>query len=388
MKRPTDTQALLERWRNEPIEPGPREAASSDAAPSVLDHGAQIRAVSQVLGRVAERQATRGRQRRLWLITAAAAGVFGLAFGGWQLAGSLDPSGEVATGVLVERASSVVRVVDGDGARPAVAQRLVHGDALETYAGDAELGFPSGARVQVSPQSRVQVLGAQQEEAFFLSGGTVEVEVPKLGLGQFAVQTPDARVVVHGTHFSVRVDSPAGQPQTRVDVSRGVVSVESHGHEVWLTAGQHWPLEAASPAVVEPPAANLEPPVAPTQPPAAADVVEHQPVPGRAHAARRQLAPRRAEAPSPALAEQNRRFARAMELKKGQLFADALLELERLAQLYPRSVLRQEIVVERFRLLERLGRHRDAARVARSYLGDYENGYARQEARDIALGVE
>ena len=77
-----------------------------------------------------------------------------------------------------------------------------------------------------------------------------------------------------------------------------------------------------------------------------------------------------------------------MELKKGQLFADALLELERLAQLYPRSVLRQEIVVERFRLLERLGRHRDAARVARSYLGDYENGYARQEARDIALGVE
>jgi hypothetical protein len=163
------------------------------------------------------------------------------------------------------------------------------------------------------------------------------------------------------------------------------VSVESHGHEVWLTAGQHWPLEAASPALAERPAANLEP-VAPTQPPAPAEAVEHQPAPRRAHAVRREVAPGRAEAP--ALAEQNRRFARAMELKKSQLLADALRELEQLAQLYPRSVLRQEIVVERFRLLERLGRHRDATRVARSYLGDYENGYARQEARDIALGVE
>jgi hypothetical protein len=41
--------------------------------------------------------------------------------------------------------------------------------------------------------------------------------------------------------------------------------------------------------------------------------------------------------------------------------------------------------VERFRLLRRLGRHSEAAREARSYLGDYHDGYARDEARGVAL---
>jgi hypothetical protein len=44
--------------------------------------------------------------------------------------------------------------------------------------------------------------------------------------------------------------------------------------------------------------------------------------------------------------------------------------------------------VERFRLLEHLGRRREAARAARAYLEDYPNGYAGQEAREIALGAE
>jgi hypothetical protein len=42
--------------------------------------------------------------------------------------------------------------------------------------------------------------------------------------------------------------------------------------------------------------------------------------------------------------------------------------------------------VEQFRLLARLGRSREAARAARSYLGDYADGYAREEARDLVLG--
>jgi len=77
-----------------------------------------------------------------------------------------------------------------------------------------------------------------------------------------------------------------------------------------------------------------------------------------------------------------------MELKKQELFADALQELDGLERAFPRSVFGQELVVERFRLLVHLGRQREAARVARSYLGDFPTGYAVPEAREIALGAE
>ena len=43
-------------------------------------------------------------------------------------------------------------------------------------------------------------------------------------------------------------------------------------------------------------------------------------------------------------------------------------------------MLLQEAEVERFRLLSRLGRTREAARHARQYLGQYREGYARDEA--------
>ena len=62
--------------------------------------------------------------------------------------------------------------------------------------------------------------------------------------------------------------------------------------------------------------------------------------------------------------------------KAGELSA-ALSELESWLARYPDSVLQQEARVERFRLLASLGRSAEAARAARSYLGDYPDGYAR-----------
>jgi hypothetical protein len=212
--------------------------------------------------------------------------------------------------------------------------------------------------------------------------------VPKLGSGQFSVQTPDARVVVHGTHFSVSIEPGPGATQTRVDVSRGLVSVESQGEQIWLSAGQHWPAPASSPAPAPvPPPGPEEPSI---HAPAAASAVPADPVNGAntAEVADTEPPPRRAAPASAALRKQNRSFARAMDLKKRDEPAAALAELERLARRYPRSVLKQEIRVEHFRLLVRLGRAREAAREARAYLGDYPHGYARQEARSLALGAE
>src|SRR4051812_36936892 len=100
MKRPTDVQALLGQWRQAP-----------DAElPGVLDHGAQIRAVSGALGRVAERRELRLRQRKQWSLAALAAGVIGVAFGGWQLV-RVGQSGPQRAGVSVEHAGAGVALL-------------------------------------------------------------------------------------------------------------------------------------------------------------------------------------------------------------------------------------------------------------------------------------
>jgi hypothetical protein len=70
--------------------------------------------------------------------------------------------------------------------------------------------------------------------------------------------------------------------------------------------------------------------------------------------------------------------------KAGDL-SGALQDIERLIDQYPDSLLMQEARVEHFRLLHRLGRSSEAAREARNYLGDYHAGYAREEARGLAL---
>src|SRR3954471_15039450 len=122
MKRPTDVQALLGQWRQAP-----------DAElPGTLDHGAQIRAVSGVLGRVAERRELRLRRRKQWSWAALAAGGIGVALGGWQFA-RVDRSGVARGGVSVEHASAGVALLASDGA-PLLEQRtLFDGEGVETH---------------------------------------------------------------------------------------------------------------------------------------------------------------------------------------------------------------------------------------------------------------
>lgn len=269
-------------------------------------------------------------------------------------------------------------LLDGTGQPSAGAAPLAVGAAIETRAGIATLVFASGARANVARSTRVAIdaAGPERHEALSLTRGEVDVEVPKLAQPvEFSVGTPDARVVVHGTRFTVRVDPDARSgPLTRVAVTRGLVSVQSGGEQTWLRAGEQWPA----------PAAPAEAPVLEPAPSRAAPASEERQIEQTLRRAAR-VSAQRARAPRHSLAAENRVFAAAMAKHKAGDLSGALQDIERLIHQYPDTLLLQEARVERFRLLRRLGRRSEASREARSYLGDYHDGYARDEARSVAL---
>jgi TolA-binding protein len=71
-----------------------------------------------------------------------------------------------------------------------------------------------------------------------LTQGQLDVQVPKLGdRRQFAVVTPTAKVVVHGTAFKVTVSrANSGDTNTCVELREGVVTVETQSRTTRLTA--------------------------------------------------------------------------------------------------------------------------------------------------------
>jgi outer membrane protein assembly factor BamD (BamD/ComL family) len=85
------------------------------------------------------------------------------------------------------------------------------------------------------------------------------------------------------------------------------------------------------------------------------------------------------------LAEQNRLLAAAMDASRASDDRRAIALLGDLLARYPSSPLAQEAEVQRFRALARSGDRREAARRARQYLAAYPNGFAREEAKTVAL---
>jgi ferric-dicitrate binding protein FerR (iron transport regulator) len=361
---------LFRAWRSESVPPS--------LPPSVDDRGGSA-VVASALRRVAEQKRQKQRWRKLGAALALAAGLSGLGVGAWyELSGDSQLAAGAGSSVVVGSQVGDVAVTDGVGhvVEPTVA--LTEGYGLRTEQGSATLGFPSGASAKVAGKSSLKITAARTNEALFLARGSVDVEVPKLDVTRgFSVETPDARVTVHGTRFQVLVVPTADGPQTRVEVTRGIVSVQHAGHEVFLRAGQAWP-PAAAQAAPAPSAAPAE---------ADAGVVNGEPVPSGVEAVEERKHGARGAGPrhfdSRQLADQNARFARAMHLKKGGEPARALRELERIVRKYPGSPLAQECSVERLRLLASLGRTRQAAREAKRYLREFPDGYAVREAREL-----
>jgi outer membrane protein assembly factor BamD (BamD/ComL family) len=89
--------------------------------------------------------------------------------------------------------------------------------------------------------------------------------------------------------------------------------------------------------------------------------------------------------PSSTLPEENRLFRLAVDARNRGDDSTAVRYFGHLLSKYPKCALAQEAKVEQFRALKRLGRNRDAAREARRYLVEHSNGFAEEEARDVAL---
>ena len=139
-------------------------------------------------------------------------------------------------------------------------------DVTTAEHGSAELSSATGLGLRLGENTRISVaelVGAAAKNQVLLTQGLLSCTVPHLVEGQrFAVVTPDARVVVHGTVFSVRVNTlSAPGSQTCVAVTDGVVIVQHGNNETALNAGDSWGCapdtesRAAPPALLEEPRA-------------------------------------------------------------------------------------------------------------------------------------
>ncbi len=361
------TPDLLRDWARGPI-------SVEDAD---VDDARRARIVSGIARGIREAKVEGDRKRgraRAAIVLVAAAALAVLVGGLWR---GLRPSAEVvarlipsSTGVLV------IRGAESRVSLPNAEQPLSGGDVVTTVVdASASMRLASGAEVNIGPSTRVALARAQiGDEQIDLSIGEVALRIPPLGAGgSFRVQTPDARVVVHGTAFVVRVSQRVSSPGTitEVRVSEGKVSVERQGSQLDLLPGQSWSsketLAAESvPAVVAPAAPAVE-------------TAEATPAPLAAK-------PTKIAKNDPsALAEQNRLFAAAAAARRRGDDRAALGQWNQLLLRYPDSPLAPEVRVERFRALKRLGRGVEAAREARRYLLDHQSGAARDEARGVAL---
>ena len=116
---------------------------------------------------------------------------------------------------------------------------------------------PRGARIELAPRARLQIgpkpsQGPEADVDLRLSRGEAHFSVPPLGgRRQFSIATPDARVVVHGTVFSVKV-GPEPRARTCVRVNEGLVEVRHGGQSTFLRPGMQWGCQDAAAERVAP----------------------------------------------------------------------------------------------------------------------------------------
>jgi hypothetical protein len=159
----------------------------------------------------------------------------------------------------------LVHSVSGEDHTVLAGDRLmvpVVGELRTDATSGASLETEAGLRMDLDADSAVSLaqMADRGEHRVELLAGQLACAVPKLEAGStFAVVTPNARVVVHGTKFTVRVDSSeAGVTRTCVRVREGLVAVHHATGRAMLHAGDSWGCpEAPIVARVETPAVVL-----------------------------------------------------------------------------------------------------------------------------------
>lgn len=256
------------------------------------------------------------RRRAQWLWGAAAAAALTLAAGGTLFVQSQQPIAvtEVpASGKANLRQLWGQVVAQRQGGRTEVlgsGSSVGAGDELSTTA-EAYASLDVGrVRVDLSSATTVELMRTEtRDQTYRLRAGRVDVSVPHVPTEKQSLEviTPNAVVRVRGTVFSVEVDSHASAPITRVQVTRGSVSVDYNGSQQTVNAGQTW-------SSVEAPVRDIsvpEPADAAT-PDNATPVAETQTgiAPAPNSGARGQVTERSS------LREQNQLFARALQAQR------------------------------------------------------------------------
>jgi ferric-dicitrate binding protein FerR (iron transport regulator) len=288
-------------------------ARREDAACQKLE--ASIEAVPQ------ERRRRRIARIAIWAALPAAAALALVV--GWPARTRPEPiaasTGAAAAVAVIEQTSGQVTVM-ANGKRRVPGQPLEESDRIDTGASArAVLRLPSRARVVLEENTDLRLTRVQgPDERVDLGSGTARFDLPKLAVGSsFSVVTPDARVTVVGTAFSVRT-APG---LTCVAVDRGQVVASGRQGQMTLGAGERW---SSTGRVCDPAPEPM--PVAP--------------------AARPRLAPRplasASAAPEPSagpLARQNELYTAAVRARSQGRKEEARRLLNRLLAEYPDSPL-------------------------------------------------
>ena len=373
----TGIETALRRWRTSAIPLETEESVGERRSRTLATIASAMRQ-----GQIDRQHSRRG---RFWAVGLIAAGML-IGVGAWSVS-KLDSARAVAaesafvssevgktwiwSGTSKERVDS--------GARRA----LRIGDRVVTGTGRARLRVGADTSIDVAKQSEVVLSQVSSHlKSMTLRGGTIDVDVEPRRDGRVEIETPHARIVVHGTRFSVAVSEPdEDSAATSVRVRRGIVAVISGDREVArLHAGQSWTSQKPQ---TKPARATLVEPSAPAEEPSVPKSVPVSRI--------LRVAPPPANEPetvlvdASTLAEQNQMFRRAVDARNRGDDEQAVKHFDALLGKHPKSALAQEARVERFRALKRLGRNREAARAARRYLMDHTNGFAKDEARGVAL---
>ena len=342
-----------------------------------------VAALSRSIRATAERKRRTTRSRVLWSMGIAASMALGIGFAARAHRNAAEASAVFST--VSEVTGAVVITENGES---------------RVLSSGSEFGLRTQGEIETAPEAQAEIRSKKStvhlnpatkltvpritpvEERYRLAVGRVEVSVDKDSpiTRSVVIETPNAEVVVHGTVFAVGVSSRNKQTVTEVSVTRGSVWVLQHGAQAAvLGAGQHWSSEtdpvatAAAPTVAAPAA-----PVAPAPLRVSEGTLSRRDSPSRGVVPRATAA----EAKSSTLAEQSRMFQEAIDARNRGEDARAAELFGRLLSRYPSY---EEAEVQLFRAQKRLGRMTAASAEARRYLALHPQGFARDEARELAL---